>query len=251
MKRLCVLLPCHNEAEAIGRVVSGVHALELPDTELTPLVVDDGSQDATAEAATVAGAQVVTHVVNRGVGAAFRTGVEWALEHDFDYLVHMDADGQILPEEIPLLYGPVARGDADLALGVRFLAQTPEHMARWKAWALQTMARTIGALTFSRLHDISCGFRCMNRKVMEAVRPTFDYDYIQETLLQALAVGARVIEVPVTALYEEEPKRAGMSGRTLRYGSRFLWLTGYGLFQFYRTRARRLLTDRPEAKAEK
>jgi glycosyltransferase involved in cell wall biosynthesis len=239
---LSVILPAYNEAANIARVVEAVRAVQLAGVEITPVVVNDGSKDATAELAERAGATVVSHPVNRGVGAGFRTGLDWALEHGSDYLIHMDSDGQVQAHEIPELFKPVARDEADLALGSRFLdGDAPENLARWKSLALTTMARTIGIATGYHLTDISCGFRCMNRKVMEAVRPTFDYDYIQETLIQALAIGARVVEVPVHILYEREPARAGMSGRTLRYSRRFLGITAYSMANFYKTRAGRLL----------
>jgi hypothetical protein len=154
----------------------------------------------------------------------------------------MDSDGQVDPAEIPLVFGPVFRGEADLALGSRFVGgRRPEHLDGWKAFGLSTAARGIGLATGYQLSDISCGFRCMNRRILEAVRPTFDYDYIQETLIQALAAGARVVDVPVTVFYEEEPARPGMSGRTLRYSRRFLMLTAYSMANFYRSRAGQLL----------
>ncbi len=241
MPLLVVLLPAYNEAAHIADVVAGVLAVAIEGVAITPLVVDDGSKDETARLAREAGATVVSHEVNRGVGAGFRTGLAWALANGADYLVHMDSDVQILPSEIPLLYGPVARGEADLALGSRFVGEPPANLTRWKALALHAMARTIGVATGYRLNDISCGFRCMNRRIMEAVRPTFDYDYIQETLIQALAVSARIVEVPVTVLYEREPARAGMSGRTLRYSRRFLGITAWSMANFYRARVGKLL----------
>jgi glycosyltransferase involved in cell wall biosynthesis len=242
MPSLWVLLPAFNEAANLPRVIAGVRAVRLAGVTITPLVVDDGSRDQTAEVARAAGAEVVVHARNKGVGAAFRTGRDHALGAGADYLVHMDADGQLDPAEIPKLFAPVAAGAADLTLGSRFVdGGTPENLERWKALGLTAVARSIGVLTGYRLTDISCGFRCMNRRVLTVVRPTFDYDYIQETLIQALADGARVIEVPVTVHYEKEPARPGMSGRTLRYGRRFLALTGYAMANFYGKRARRLL----------
>lgn len=242
MASLWVLLPAYNEAANIADVVRRVRTVHIPGVEITPLVVDDGSKDQTAELARQAGAVVVSHPKNRGVGAGFRTGRDYALEHGADFLLHMDSDGQVPPEEIPLLYAPVAAGEADIALGSRFLeGARPENMDGWKAWGLHTMARTVGVATGYRLSDLSCGFRCMNRRVLEAVRPTFDYDYIQETLIQALAIGARVVDVPVTIAYEKEPVRKGMSGATLRYTRRFFGLTAWSMANFYVTRARRVL----------
>jgi hypothetical protein len=110
----------------------------------------------------------------------------------------------------------------------------PPGLDRWKVLALGGMARAVGVVTGYRLTDLSCGIRCMNRRVMEAVNPTFDYDYIQETLIQALAAGARIEDVPVTPLYDDAHVKPGMSSRTLRYGRRFLGLTSYALYHFYR-----------------
>jgi glycosyltransferase involved in cell wall biosynthesis len=242
---LFVLLPAYNEAAHIADIVARVRAVELDAATVHALVIDDGSRDRTAELARDAGAEVLSHPVNRGVGAAFRTGRDHALAAGADYLIHMDSDGQVLPEEVPLVFAPVASGEADLALGSRFLdGARPPYLDAWKAWGLHTLARSVGLATGRRLTDLSCGFRCMNRRILEAVRPTFDYDYIQETLIQALAAGARVKEVPVTVRYEPEPARPGMSGHTLRYTRRFLGLTAFSLAGFYRERARQLVQRR-------
>jgi dolichol-phosphate mannosyltransferase len=175
------------------------------------------------------------------VGAAFRTGRDAAVTAGVDYLIHLDSDGHILPEEIPLVFDPVRSNTADLALRSRFQGgSAPENMARWKAAGLHSVARGVGLATGYHLNDMSCGFRCMNRRVLEAVRPAFDFSYIQETLIQALAAGARVVDVPVTALYEREPERTGLSGKTLRYSARFFGLTAYAMANFYRARARSL-----------
>ena len=237
MKRLCVLLPAYNEAPRIAPVIEEARAVRIDGVEITVVVVNDGSRDDTARIAEQAGATVLSHPKNRGVGAGFRTGRDWAVEQGFDYVVHMDSDGQVLPREIPLLFAPVASGAADLALGSRFVHGSPAHLTAWKALALKSMAKTVRVLTgYPALTDLSCGFRCMNRKILEAVRPTFDHDYIQETLIQALAAGARIVDVPVTVLYEEAPTRKGMSGQTFRYSRKFIMLTAYSLASFYRKR---------------
>lgn len=241
--RLCVLFPAYDEAASIAELVARARAVALPDVAVTVLVVDDGSTDDTAALAESAGGVVLRHVHNRGVGAAFRTGRDWALAHGFDFLVHMDADGQVLPEELPLVAAPVLRGQADLALGSRFVGKPPLNLGRWRALALTGAARGVGIATGYRLSDMSCGFRCMNRQVMQSVRPTFDVDYIQETLIQALAIEARVVAVPVTVNYATAPATKGLSKRPLRYGSRFLGLTAFALVNFYCRRVFSARTD--------
>lgn len=228
--KACVLLPALNEAAHIGELVAEIRGLrDLPVSQLSVLVVDDGSRDGTADVARAAGAAVVSHPKNRGVGAAFRTGVGWIRDHDFDLLLHMDSDGQILPSEIPLLLAPVAAGECDLAIGSRFAGERPDGMAGWKQLALSAFARGVGAAMGRSLRDLTCGFRCMNRKVMAAVNPTFDYDYITESLVQAAAAGARIRELPVTVLYP--PGHQGMSRRVVRYGSRLIGTTAYAYYR--------------------
>lgn len=243
MRTLAVLLPAYNEAENIARVVRDVAAQHIAGVSIEVLVVDDGSRDDTARLAAGAGARVISHPQNRGVGAAFRTGVDAAREAGVDFLLHMDSDGQILARDVPRVAEPVLAGRADLAMGSRFMRgeAPPANLEAWKGAALHLTARGLGLLTGSHLTDLSCGIRCMNRRVLEVLAPSFDYDYIQETLLQALAAGATVEDVPVAPLYEVEPARAAMSSRVFRYGTRFLGMTAYGLFHFYRARARQRL----------
>src|SRR5688572_19078708 len=107
MPRLYVLLPAYNESANIGAVVRGVLAQRIPGVELTALVVDDGSKDDTGKLAAQAGAVVLTHPKNRGVGAGFRTGLERAQDDGVEYLVHMDSDGQFHAEDIPRVVEPV------------------------------------------------------------------------------------------------------------------------------------------------
>src|SRR4051812_16956417 len=104
MPALRVLLPAHNEAANIARVVGEVRDVRLPGVDISIMVVDDGSSDETAALAERAGAEVLRHPTNRGVGAAFRSGRDAALRDGVDFFVHMDADGQLLASEIPLLY---------------------------------------------------------------------------------------------------------------------------------------------------
>lgn len=242
---LWIVLPAYNEAANIARVVAGVRAQTFPGVTATVVVVDDGSRDDTARLATEAGAVVLRHERNRGVGAGFRTGLEAARAAGVDFLAHMDSDGQFHAEDLPRVVAPVVAGDCDLALGSRFVpgVPTPPNLARWKATALHLVARGVGLATGSHLTDLSCGIRCMNRRMIEQISPTFDYDYIQETLVQAVAARARICDVPVTPIYGEEGN-TGMSGRTFRYGRRFLGLTAFSLWQFYRQRAKELLSAR-------
>jgi len=236
MKKICVLLPALNEEAHIGQLTSVIKNLSLGDVEVTVLVVNDGSIDKTFDVAQQAGAHVVSHPVNRGVGAAFRTGIEWARQNNVDYFIHMDSDGQISADQIPLIFNPVREDKADFALGSRFLKDGPPGLSSWKKICMRILSLFVGMFTGYRLSDISCGFRCMNRNVLNFLNPHFDYDYIQESLIQALAIKCRLIEVPIHVFYNPKSQKSAMSKRVFRYISRFLVITSYSLFHFYRLR---------------
>jgi len=90
-KRILAIIPAYNEADNIGKVVEEVLSSGIG---IVPLVIDDGSKDATAEQARRAGAEVVTLPFNLGIGGAVQTGYRWADENGFDVAVQIDGDGQ-------------------------------------------------------------------------------------------------------------------------------------------------------------
>lgn len=238
-----MLLPAYNEGARVGDVLRRVGALRLEDASVAVVVVDDGSTDDTAARAREAGARVVSLGANLGVGAALRRGFELAREEGFDYLVHLDADGQLDPAQIPLVLEPVRRGAADAAIGSRFLAGRPAYLGPGKAAALKVLAAAVGLAVDAPLTDLSCGIRALNKAAIRAARPRFRYDYIQETLLQFFAAGLRVAEVPVTAIERGGPR--GISGRTVHYTVRYLLLLAFALAHFYLSRLKRLVSPAP------
>jgi glycosyltransferase involved in cell wall biosynthesis len=242
--KICVLLPAFNEAGRVEAVIAGIRALVLEDASVEIVVVDDGSADATAAVSRAAGARVVALREHLGVGAALARGFALARAEGFDYLVHLDADGQIDPAQIPAVLAPVRRGAADAALGSRFLTGTPAYLAPWKARALKLLAACVGSAVDAPLTDLSCGIRALNAAAIDAARPRFRSDYVQETLLQFFAAGLRVTEVPVAAVGRGGPR--GLSARTLRYTATYLLLLGFGLARFWLAGPRRLPAPAPQ-----
>jgi len=113
--RSLVIIPCYNEEATVGSIV-----LQTKRYVDTVVVVDDGSTDNTAEIAKEAGAIVLSHLKNKGKGAALKTGFQFALENDFDYVVTIDGDGQHNPLEIPAVLGNVMNNNNDISIGYRF-----------------------------------------------------------------------------------------------------------------------------------
>jgi len=147
-KRVAVVVPAHDEERLIGTTVGGI-----PSLVDRIIVVDDGSGDATAEAAAAAGddrVEVIRHERNRGVGAATVTGYRRALEDAYDVVVVMNGDNQMDPEDLPTLVRPVVRGELDYAKANRLFTG--------QAWQLIPRTRYLGNAVLSMLTKIASGY---------------------------------------------------------------------------------------------
>jgi len=186
-----VVTPAHDEEESVGLVVEGVRALGLP-----VLVVDDGSTDNTALAATAAGATVIRLPVNVGVGAALRTGFRYAVRQGFKRVVQVDADLQHPPEAIPQLL-EAADGGVDLVIGSRFGSGYDPGMRRIGMTVLSALvSRRLGV----RITDPTSGFKVVSEPLLSEFARSYPAEYLGDTveaLLQAGAFGASVVEVSV------------------------------------------------------
>src|SRR5438874_231355 len=111
------IVPALNEAHNVGRVIEEIHAF---DPTFAVVVVDDGSTDATAEAAAAHGATVLRLPFNLGIGGAVQTGYRYALEHGYQLAVQVDGDGQHDPSQLDRLLAPLLAGEADIVVGSRF-----------------------------------------------------------------------------------------------------------------------------------
>src|SRR5688572_24955799 len=141
--KLIIYMPALNEEKDIAHViatlpkaVAGIDCIEY-------LVIDDGSTDRTAELARGAGAKVVLHRRNRGVGAAFQSAVQFALENEADILVGIDADRQFDSTEIPAILEPILTQRADMVIGNRFTSGMPAHMPPLKYWGNKKLAQLV------------------------------------------------------------------------------------------------------------
>ena len=181
-------------------------------------MVDDGSVDATAEQAAAAGARVIRHPRQRGVGAAFGTALADAVERGCALLVTLDADGQFDPEDIPRLVEPVRDGRADFASASRFAepALVPQMPAA-KLWGNRMLARLVSKLTGQQFRDVSCGMRCYGRRALLSLNPLGRFTYTQEVFLNLAFKQLRIVEVPVAVRGEREHGRSRVAGSLLRY----------------------------------
>jgi dolichol-phosphate mannosyltransferase len=229
--RVLVILPTYDEVENLERILERLHA-SVPDADA--LVVDDGSPDGTGRLADeLAARDGRVHVLHRsakqGLGRAYVAGFRWALEHGYDVIVEMDADGSHAPEQLPGLLA--ALDSADLVLGSRYVPggavrDWPVHRLllsragnRYTRWALRLP-----------LGDATGGYRAARAELID--RLPFDdvasqgYCFQVDWAWRAVRDGARVVEVPIT-FTERRFGRSKMSGSIV--GEAWVRVTVWGL----------------------
>lgn len=217
--KLVVQIPALNEEQSIASVLDRIpRSIEGVD-ELLLLVVDDGSTDRTAELARAKGAVVVAHMQNRGVGAAFRTGIAKSTELDADIVVTIDADGQFNPDDIPRLIAPIITGEADFVTASRFMdpALVPE-MPGTKRWGNRFMARWVSAMIRQRFYDVSCGFRAYSRNAFLRLNLLGDFTYTHEVFLTLAFADLAIKEIPVSVRGVREHGKSRVASNLWQYG---------------------------------
>ena len=198
-----VIIPALNEAAAIAGVVNDVRA----NLDSDILVIDDGSTDDTRERAQGAGALVVRHPCNLGIGAAVQTGFLYALRNDYELVVRQDGDGQHDPTYIPAMIEKLHAGECDIIVGSRFLAREG-FQSTWVRRLGILILTIISALVGTRTTDPTSGYWALNRRALEVLSPSHPDDYPEtEALVMAARGGCTIHELPVIM-------RARQSGRS-------------------------------------
>lgn len=196
--KVCVIIPAYNEESKIGEVIRSV--LRYADDVI---VVDDASRDKTADVVREAGVKVLRHLVNRGQGAALRTGTRQALADGAEIIVHFDADGQFRAADIPRMIEPIVQGRAEVVLGSRFLDDTTVMPAS-KRYLIMPLARLINKLFYDLdLTDPQSGFRSLS--ALAAGRLHWHQDrmaHCSEILALIRHARLKVLEVPITVTYD-------------------------------------------------
>ncbi|MDT0454971.1 polyprenol monophosphomannose synthase [Streptomyces sp. DSM 41527] len=203
-----VIIPTYNEAENIKPIVSRVRAA-VPTAHV--LVADDNSPDGTGKFADeLAADDEQVHVLHRkgkeGLGAAYLAGFRWGIDHGYDVLVEMDADGSHQPEELPRLL--TALKSADLVLGSRWVPG-----GRTVNWPTYRRLISRGGSTYSRLvldlplRDLTGGFRAFRAAALKGLGlddvASQGYCFQVDLARRAVQAGYHVVEVPITFVERE------------------------------------------------
>jgi glycosyltransferase involved in cell wall biosynthesis len=205
--KLIIQIPCYNEALTLPETLSHLPKKIDGIDQIEYLVVDDGSQDNTAEVAKEHGANHVIRLKkNQGLAGAFKAGLDASIRLGADIIVNTDADNQYVSADIPKLIEPILKQNAELVIGDRGVA-TEESFT-----PLKRKLQTFGSYVVSKasgldIPDATSGFRAMTRETALKTNVLSNYSYTLETLIQAGNRNISVSSVPVRTNPPRRPSR--------------------------------------------
>ena len=217
MSRHLAIVPAYNEVGAIADTVRDIR--EHSDFDV--VVIDDGSTDATAKAARGAGARVIRHPINLGIGGAVQTGYQFALEHDYDVAVQVDGDGQHDARHILELLGHLrSRPGLNLVTGSRFAVSTADgyRSSATRRVGIRLFAGLLSLLVGRRITDPTSGFRMVDRRGIEVFARDYPHDYPEvEALLLLHFHKLEGAELPVRMRARTSGVSSINAGRSVYY----------------------------------
>ncbi len=205
--KLIIQIPCYNEALTLPETLNHLPKKIQGIDQIEYLVIDDGSQDNTAEVAKSHGANHVIRLMkNQGLAGAFKAGLDACVRLGADIIVNTDADNQYVSEDIAKLIEPILKQEAELVIGDRGVA-TEEAFT-----PLKRKLQTIGSYVVSKasgleIPDATSGFRAMTRETAMKTNVLSNYSYTLETLIQAGNRNISVASVPVRTNPPRRPSR--------------------------------------------
>ena len=212
---LSVIIPAYNEAATIAEIIERVRAVEL---HYEIIVVDDGSKDKTREILAAVPAmddlKVFYHEVNKGKGAAVRTGIEHA---SGDIILIQDADLEYDPREYPQLLQPIREGKASVVYGSRFLGGPRKAMLFWHMAGNKFLTLVTSLMYDTILSDMETGYKVFRAEVIKNMPlRSRRFEFEPEITARVLRKGIRIYEVPIS-----------YNGREYSEGKKITWRDGF------------------------
>jgi glycosyltransferase involved in cell wall biosynthesis len=222
--KVVVVLPAMNAAKTLERTVQAIPGNFVDEI----ILVDDHSTDETVALARTLPIHLVWHPHNAGYGANQKTCYLEALQRDADVVVMLHPDGQYEPELIPAMCAPILAKEADIVLGSRFAEPgmaLANGMPRWKYVVNRALTRFENRIMGAGLSEAHTGYRAYSREFLLTVpflRNANDFSFDSEVLMQAVAFGMRIAEVPARGRYLDDSSSVGLRAGFV-YGVKTLW----------------------------
>ena len=208
---ICILIPAHNEARNIGRLIA-----QLLAKGLAVVVVDDGSIDGTGQIAQEAGAIVLTNTKNQGKGFSLQRGFDYIISRDYDALITMDGDGQHAFEDLDRFIDLFREKNPDIICGNRMADHRGMPFVRFMTNKI--MSGLISAVCRQAIYDTQCGYRLIKTEVLRNVQLSSSaFEIESEVLIKAAKKKYRILSVPVRTIYAGELSRINPFFDTVRF----------------------------------
>ena len=223
--KVVIQIPAYNEESTIAELVKNISRQLDNVDKVIILVLNDASQDNTAQLAKTAGADyVVSYKQNMGLGQNFKRGVEISLKLGADIIVNIDGDGQFDPNQITELIRPLIAKEAHVVIGSRFLDKNiAKNVPPLKRFGNKYFTKIISLVTGKKLTDAQCGFRAYSKEAALRINIFGKFTYTQEVLIDLIAKGLTIKELPVRVKYFKG-RKSYISDNLFKYGFRSLGL---------------------------
>ena len=210
MPKVLIIIPAHNESACIGKVLDEIaHDIDFADV----VVIDDYSTDNTAAIVREHGVNCIQNIFNLGYAWTIQTGIKYAVDNNYDFLIQMDADGQHIASEARRLYDYATNHNVDIVIGSRYLKKTDYKCPLFRRIGTEIFSNLIKLFCHQKITDPLSGFQCLDRRVMERYARMGAYPEFPDAnlILEMLLCGYKVHEISVQMRQRE-------SGTSMHHG---------------------------------
>jgi len=226
---ILAIVPALNEEKAIGHVIKEIKTLDVP---IDVVVIDDGSDDCTADAAQKTGTTVLSLPYNLGIGGAVQTGFQYAVQHGYQKAVQVDGDGQHIPKEIPLLLQAMDNQNVDVVIGSRFLGKGDFVSSAPRRMGIRIFQGVNSLFLKQKITDNTSGFRAYNQRAIAFLAEYYPHDYPEpESVILLKKNGFTMTEIPVHMRQREHGQSSISAFRAVYYMIKVLLAIFVGMFK--------------------
>ena len=197
--RVLFVIPAYNEEENIGRVLDEISEVKFHNVDVDVVVINDCSKDKTRDIVLEHGVHCIDGIFNLRYAWAIQTGIKYAYQNDYDYVIQFDADGQHIASEAVKLLEEAFQNKADIVIGSRYIKDMGYPCPLFRRIGTRMFEWLIKVFCHKRIADPLSGFQCLNKKVIEKYSKMGEYPEFPDAnlVIEMLMSGYKFSEVPV------------------------------------------------------